>query len=112
MAELQYDANVAAGASAADTRWFLYFIRTRHDTLYCGVSTHVIRRFREHSAGGVRAARALRGKAPLQLDFSWELPNKSVALKVEYRAKQLSRTQKERLIAGDAAMRRRLLAGL
>ncbi|WP_369857026.1 GIY-YIG nuclease family protein [Candidatus Thalassolituus haligoni] len=115
--QVNYDADLAEGSSdikpatesAPDAGWFLYFIRTRHNTLYCGVTTNVIRRFREHNSGSVRAARALRGKAPLQLDFSWLLPSKSVALKVEYRAKRLSRPQKERLIAGDRALQQRLL---
>jgi putative endonuclease len=41
----------------------------------------------------------LRGKGPLTLGFKIVVGNRSDALKLEYQVKQLSRTDKERLIS-------------
>ena len=90
-----------AGADNTEACWFVYLIRNRHGQLYCGATSHVIRRFREHSASGVRAARALKGKGPLQLEWSIETANKSAALALEYRIKRLTRARKEALIQGQ-----------
>ncbi len=80
--------------------WSLYLVRTADSSLYTGVSTDVRRRFAEHENKDKknRGAKALRGKAPLSLVFSLVVGNRSDALKLEYRVKQLSRAQKEELI--------------
>ena len=49
--------------------WSIYIIRTVDDRLYAGVSTDVSRRYREHLAGGVRAAKYLKAHRPQALVF-------------------------------------------
>ena len=82
--------------------WMLYILRCADGSYYTGISTDVQRRLREHSgeAGRNKGAKALRGKGPLQLAFQIQLANKSEALKLEYRIKQLSKTGKESLVRG------------
>ena len=82
------------------TVWSLYLVRTAEGNLYTGVSTDVLRRFAEHENRDNRnkGAKALRGKGPLSLVFSIVVGNRSEALKLEYRVKQLTRAQKEELI--------------
>ncbi|HHI3482131.1 TPA: GIY-YIG nuclease family protein [Klebsiella quasipneumoniae] len=79
--------------------WFLYLIRTADNRLYTGITTDVPRRFRQHQAG--EGAKALRGKGDLQLAFSHEVGEHSLALRLEYRIKQLTKREKERLVAGE-----------
>ncbi|MEK9713723.1 MAG: GIY-YIG nuclease family protein [Thalassolituus sp.] len=86
----------------SDESWFLYLIETSKGALYCGVTTDVERRFKEHSAGGVRGARALKGKGPLTLRYQVRAGDRSAALKAEYRVKQLSKRDKLALISGSA----------
>ena len=81
--------------------WFLYLIRTADTRLYTGITTDVARRFCQHQDG--RGAKALRGKGELQLAFSKEVGERSLALRLEYRIKQLTKRQKERLVAGDGS---------
>ena len=69
--------------------WFLYLIRTADNRLYTGITTDVPRR--------------LRGKGDLQLAFSHEVGEHSLALRLEYRVKQLTKREKERLVAGEDA---------
>ncbi|MBA7930381.1 GIY-YIG nuclease family protein [Klebsiella sp. RHBSTW-00215] len=81
--------------------WFLYLIRTADNRLYTGITTDVSRRFCQHQDG--KGAKALRGKGELQLAFSHEVGEHSLALRLEYRIKQLTKRQKERLVAGDGS---------
>ncbi len=82
------------------TSWSLYLVRTADSSLYTGVSTDVSRRIAQHENKDRKnkGAKALRGKAPLSLVFSLVVGNRSDALKLEYRVKQLTRAQKEELI--------------
>ena len=82
-------------------QWSLYLIRTAQASLYTGVTTDVQRRFAEHENRDKKnkGAKALRGKGPLKLVFKIVVGNRSDALKMEFRVKQLSRTDKQRLIS-------------
>jgi putative endonuclease len=83
------------------TPWFLYLIRTPDNSLYTGITTDVARRFVQHQNG--KGAKALRGKGELSLVFSAHVGERSLALRVEYRIKQLTKRQKERLVTGDGS---------
>jgi len=78
--------------------WSVYMIRTVDDCLYSGVSTDVPRRYGEHLAGGPRAAKYLRAHRPRALVFSIAIGSRSLAQRVEYQLKRLSRGQKEMII--------------
>jgi putative endonuclease len=78
--------------------WYLYVVRTVDKYLYAGVSTDVERRFAEHLRQGRKTARYLRAHKPRRLVFSQTIGDRSLALKVEYRFKQLTRAQKERIV--------------
>ncbi len=84
--------------------WWLYLIATRSNVLYCGITTDVERRFREHSSDTKKGARSLRGKGPLKLVFSIRAGSRSQALKAEYAVKQLTRVEKLSMIAGDRSV--------
>lgn len=90
-------------ASARKTRlahWSVYLIRTGQGTLYTGVTCDVQRRFAEHCAGGTRAAKALRGRGPLTLEFHCTVADRSTALRLEALVKKWPRKWKEELILG------------
>ena len=78
--------------------WHLYVIRTVDQYLYAGVSTDVQRRFAEHLGQGRKCARYLRAHRPARLVFFQAIGSRSLALKVEYRFKQLTRAQKEGIV--------------
>jgi len=84
--------------------WSVYMIRTVDGCLYSGVSTDVSRRYGEHLAGGPRTAKYLKAHRPQALVFCKPIGSRSLAQKVEYRLKRLSRNQKETVI------RRQMLA--
>lgn len=77
--------------------WWVYLIRMPNHGLYCGITTDVTRRFQQHQAG--TGAKALRGKHPLDLVWSTYVGDRSLALKIEYRIKQLPKQRKEALVS-------------
>ncbi|CUY37004.1 GIY-YIG nuclease superfamily protein [Serratia marcescens] len=79
------------------TLWHLYMLRLPSGMLYTGITTDVARRLAQHQAG--KGAKALRGKGELTLAFHCLVGDRSTALKLEYRVKQLSKIQKERLVS-------------
>ena len=77
--------------------WFVYIIRCADGSLYTGVTTDVGRRFEEHSSGGPKAAKYLRGRGPFVLVYSHVIGSHSEALIEERRIKRLKKSDKEAL---------------
>ncbi len=85
-----------------DKLWWVYFVRTPQNSLYCGITTNVERRFNQHING--TGAKALRGKSPLKLVWYYQVgPQKGEALSMEYKLKKLTKRQKETLITANDA---------
>lgn len=76
--------------------WWLYLIRDNQNRLYTGITTDVIRRFRQHQKG--TGAKNLRGKGPLSLHCCFSIGSKQLAAKLEYHIKQWPKQKKEQLI--------------
>jgi putative endonuclease len=85
----------SAGTVEGMSEWSVYMVRAGDGSLYTGVATDVDRRFGEHSQGGPRAARYLRGRGPLELLYQARLGGQGLALRVEGRLKRLDKAAKE-----------------
>ncbi len=78
----------------------LYIVRCADGALYTGIATDVDKRVAEHAAG-VRGAKYLRGRGPLELVFSETVGDRASALRLEHRVKRLTRAQKLELVRGE-----------
>lgn len=78
--------------------WSVYILLCGDGSLYTGVAIEVERRFKEHESGGPKSAKYTRGRGPLKLVYQRIVGTRSEACAEEYRIKQLSKSQKERLI--------------
>jgi len=87
----------------ADTEFSLYILRCADDSLYTGIAADVDKRLAQHESG-VRGAKYLRGRGPLQIVFSEIVGNRATALKLEYRVKKLSREKKLDLVDGRSRL--------
>ena len=76
-------------------------MRCSDDSLYTGIATDVERRFGEHQSQGPKAAKYVRGRAPLRLVYCRLLGTRSEAMSEEWRIKRLSKPDKEKLIRGE-----------
>ncbi|MCW8329951.1 GIY-YIG nuclease family protein [Photobacterium sp. SDRW27] len=80
--------------------WSVYLIRTASNQLYCGVTTDIERRFKEHQTGN-KGAKYLKGKGPLTLVWSEVVGDKRKAMQLEYRIKKLSKAKKESIVSRE-----------
>lgn len=79
--------------------WYVYMLRCRDDSLYTGIAVDVQARLEMHRSG--KGAKYTRGRGPLELVYTEECGNKSIALKRELAIKALSRTEKLELIENN-----------
>jgi DNA-3-methyladenine glycosylase I len=86
---------IARNNTGKTKSWYVYIIRCADNSLYTGITTDVSRRFNEHQTQSKHCAKYLRGKAPLTLVFQLCVADKSSALQMEYKIKQLSKLEKE-----------------
>lgn len=82
----------------AASSWYVYMIRSDDDQLYTGITTDMERRWREHTQGKA-GARYFRGRRPQELCLLESHPDRSSASQREWQIKQLTRRNKEQLIA-------------
>lgn len=80
----------------AEKKWYVYLLRCRDDSLYCGITDDVAKRLAAHNSG--KGAKYTRGRGPVTLCYSEAQDSYSAALKREYAIKQLSRQKKMKLI--------------
>jgi putative endonuclease len=82
--------------------WYVYVARCADGTLYCGIARDVAERIAAHDAG--TGARYTRGRGPLRVQLVRRCRDKGRALRLEYSFKQLTRAQKEALLAEPARL--------
>jgi putative endonuclease len=81
----------------------VYILRCADNTYYTGIASDVARRIAEHE-NSPRGAKYLKGRGPLTLVYSESVGDRSIATRIEYRIKQLNRTEKEALINGSTRL--------
>lgn len=90
--------------------WRAYLLRCADDSLYAGVTNDVPRRVAAHAAG--KGARYTRVRLPVVLAWRSIPLAKAAAHRLEWRLKQLDRSDKLALVGPVTAVRRRLLRRL
>ena len=75
---------------------FVYMLRCKDGSLYTGWTNDLEHLLAMHSSG--RGAKYTRGRGPLELVYSEELPDKEAALRRECAIKKLRREQKLALL--------------
>jgi len=79
-----------------DKQWLVYILKCGDGTLYTGITDDLPHRLEMHRAG--KGAKYTRGRSPLTLVYQEDAESYSEALKREYRIKQLSRVEKQKMI--------------
>ena len=79
-----------------DKKYFTYILLTEQNTLYCGYTDDVEKRFQAHLEG--KGAKYTRSHKPIKIVYQKEFETKSDAMKEERRTNALSRFEKLKLI--------------
>jgi len=77
--------------------WFVYLVRCRDGSLYCGIAKDLDKRLAEHNSPD-KGAKYTRGRRPVQLVYSEATASRAQATQREVRIKRLTRAQKTALI--------------
>ena len=78
-----------------DKKYYTYILLTERNTLYCGYTDNLERRFDAHQKG--KGAKYTKANKPIKIVFSKEFDNKSDAMREEAHLKKLSREEKLKL---------------
>ena len=78
----------------------MYIARCADDSLYCGIALDVAARIAKHDAG--KGAKYTAGRGPLSVVLTRRCADKGFALRLEHAIKQLSRADKQALVAEPA----------
>ncbi|MGM0604573.1 MAG: GIY-YIG nuclease family protein [Halobacteriota archaeon] len=79
---------------------YVYVLECNDGTYYTGYTTDPDRRVAEHDAGA--GAKYTRGRTPVELIHLESFGDRSTAMRREYAIKQLSRAEKESLVADSS----------
>jgi len=77
--------------------WYVYLVKCGDGSLYCGITTNIERRLKEHNSGS-KGAKYTRSRRPVSLVHVEPSENRSTASRREAQIKKLTRKQKEELI--------------
>jgi len=78
--------------------YYLYILRCRDNSLYCGQTNNLERRINEHNFNKNKSAKYLRGKKPVKLVYSEKYSTLQEAMKREVQIKKLTKAKKEAMI--------------
>lgn len=79
---------------------FVYLLRCKDNSLYCGQTNNVEKRVQEHTTSKNKSSKYTKAHRPLKLVYVEKVKSLSDALKREYEIKQLTKKQKELLVQG------------
>ena len=78
--------------------YYIYMLRCIDNTIYTGITVDVDRRMKEHFSKNEKCAKYTFTHSAKKLEAVWETDNKSLASKLEYAIKKLTKAKKEELI--------------
>ena len=82
--------------------YFVYVLRCKGSSLYCGYTTDVAHRLRAHEGSITGGARYTKANPPASVECVWETAEKADAMRLEYFFKRLKKAEKEALVSGAA----------
>lgn len=80
--------------------WYVYILKCADNTFYTGITTDLNRRVKEHNRDNKLGAKYTRARRPVELTYSETLTSRKEAGKREAELKNLSRSQKHRVVLG------------
>lgn len=81
--------------------YYTYMLRCADNSIYTGMTNDLEKRLEEHVSKSKNGAKYTKSHDVVRLETAWKSKEKSLACKLEYQIKQLSKQQKERLIEGE-----------
>ena len=81
--------------------YYTYMLRCSDNSIYTGMTNNLENRLNEHLSKGKDGAKYTKSHNVVKLEAAWTSKEKSLACKLEYQIKTLTKKQKETLINGE-----------
>ncbi len=81
--------------------YYTYMLRCSDNSIYTGMTNNLENRLNEHLSKGKNGAKYTKSHNVVKLEAAWKSKEKSLACKLEYQIKALTKKQKETLINGE-----------
>ena len=81
--------------------YYTYMIRCEDNYIYTGMTNNLEKRIEEHISKSKNGAKYTKSHNAVKLETAWRSKDKSLACKLEYQIKNLTKLQKENLIGGE-----------
>lgn len=79
--------------------YYTYIVRCKDNSLYTGMTNNLDKRINQHLSK--KGAKYTKSHKATKLEITWRSKSKSLACKLEYHIKNLTKQQKEKLIDGE-----------
>ena len=83
-------------------KYYIYIIRCIDNSLYTGITTDIDRRMMEHKTKSKLGAKYTKNHDFLRLEIYFMTSSRSLASKLEYHIKRLSKVDKEKIITSKS----------
>lgn len=81
--------------------YYTYMLRCADNSLYTGMTSDLEKRLNEHMLKEKNGAKYTKSHDVIKLETAWKSKDKSLACKLEYQIKTLTKQEKEKLIARE-----------
>ena len=81
--------------------YYTYMLRCSDNSIYTGMTNNLEKRIKEHLSKSKNGAKNNKSHNAIKLETAWRSKEKSLACKLEYQIKNLTKQQKENLIKGE-----------
>lgn len=81
--------------------YYTYMLRCLDNSIYTGMTNNLEKRINEHLLKSKNGAKYTKSHNAIKLETAWKSKDKSLACKLEYQIKNLTKMQKENLINGE-----------
>lgn len=78
--------------------YYTYMLRCSDNSIYTGMTNNLENRINEHLSKSKKGAKYTKSHNAIKLEVAWKSNSKSLACKLEYQIKTLTKQQKENLI--------------
>lgn len=81
--------------------YYTYMLRCSDNSIYTGMTNNLEKRIEQHLLKGKNGAKYTKSHNVIKVEAAWKSKEKSLACKLEYQIKNLTKQQKENLINGE-----------
>ena len=87
--------------SLNERMYYTYMLRCEDNSIYTGMTNDLDKRLNEHKTKSKNGAKYTKSHNAIKFEAVWKSKDKSLACKLEYQIKNLTKKQKENLINGE-----------